>query len=338
MPSHHYEFTSRDVLKLLGSLLVPTLLFAAGLHTGARLKLWPRPRPTATMEQTIIVHQTEAAMSARDVDLVLLGDSSCLMDVNAAQLESLLPTGRVLNLGTLSYLDLRASAELLSRAAAASPQLRFVVVLLHPQTLRGVDPVRQYSDLLQAFAAARDFCDPSTIHGRLECWLGLSVLRGRFLDRAIPAPLPGRFGQFYGFTADLERFMAGRNGSAVDPHRYSPGPGQGSAEYRLAASLEPASRAFRARVPAQARMFVGLTPIPMSHALRQHDARYRDLLAEWSRWMQADAALNELPATLPDDQFASVTHLNESGSAEFTRRLAEHLSALLVDTAKLAPR
>lgn len=329
MTSHHYDFAPRDVLKLLGSILVPTLLFAAVMHTGSRLKVWPRPRPTHTMEQTILVHQAEAARSARDIDLVLLGDSSCLMDVNARQLESLLPATRLLNLGTLSYLDLRASADLLSRAAAASDRLRYVVVLLHPQTLRGVEPVRQYSDLLQAVAAGRDFCDRSTLHGRLECWLGLSVLRGRFLDRALPTPLPGRYGEFYGFTADLERFMASRNGSAVDPHRYSPGPGQGSADYRLAANLQPASREFRARVPVRARLFVGITPIPASHALRQYDARHRDLLAEWSRWMQADAALGNLPPTLPDDQFASVTHLNESGASEFTRRLAESLAPYL---------
>lgn len=329
MTSHHYDFAPRDVLKLLGSILAPTLLFAVLMHTGAWLNVWPRPRPAHTMEQTIIVHQTEAASNARDIDLVLLGDSSCLMDVNAAQLESFLPAARVLNLGTLSYLDLRASADLLSRAAAASDRLRFVVVLLHPQTLRGVEPVRQYSELFRAFAAGRDFCDASSIHGRLECWLGLSGFRGRFLDRALPAPLPGRYGQFYGFTADLERFMAEHQGSAVDPHRYTPMSGQGSADYRLAASLEPASRAFRARMPARAKLFVGITPIPAGHALRQHNARYHGLLAEWSRWLQADAALSGLPPTLPDDQFASVTHLNASGAAEFTRRLGNNLTALL---------
>ena len=46
-----------------------------------------------------------------------------------------------------------------------------------------------------------------------------------------------------------------------------------------------------------------------------------ELVAQ-SQWMQTDGALTELPATLPDDQFASTAHLTEGGARAYTERLA----------------
>src|SRR5262245_35077868 len=111
MKSHEYDFEPADLLRLIGWPLVPVVSFAAIMYLGATLKVWPRSRSTLDIDRTILLHQGEASRARHDADVLLLGDSSCLMNVSARQLAEGLPgQHRVLNLGTLSYLDLPAYA------------------------------------------------------------------------------------------------------------------------------------------------------------------------------------------------------------------------------------
>ena len=57
-------------------------------------------------------------------------------------------------------------------------------------------------------------------------------------------------------------------------------------------------------------------------ALTQELAAMRQQMAGW---LGADKVLAALPLTLPDDQFASITHLNASGREIFTQMVAEYL-------------
>jgi hypothetical protein len=115
------------------------------------------------------------------------------------------------------------------------------------------------------------------------------------------------------------------DGSAVDPRQYAHRSGQGNAEYRLAPGLERASQAFRAGVPATAKLLIGIAPIPRSFAPPNYSKTYQDMLTQWGQWMKADAVLTNLPPTLSDLLFASTTHLNAAGAKHFTRTLATSL-------------
>ena len=118
MKSHTCEFEPKDLLRRLAMPLLPMAVFAALMHAGALVRLLPAPRPTLDIDRTLLVHQAEASRARHDADVLLLGDSSCLMDVDAKQLGNQL--GRpALNLGTLSYLDLNAAAALLRRKRKA---------------------------------------------------------------------------------------------------------------------------------------------------------------------------------------------------------------------------
>jgi hypothetical protein len=82
-------------------------------------------------------------------------------------------------------------------------------------------------------------------------------------------------------------------------------------------------------VPTGVKLFVAITPVPAGFAPRGYAEQHRQMLERWGRWLGADAALVDLPATLPDRLFAKTTHLNEAGAAEFTTLLARNLSARL---------
>ena len=323
MKSHEYEFKSRDLARLLAWPLATVALFAAATHLVTLAGLLPKPRPMLDLDRTIITHQVEASRARQDASIVLLGDSSCLMNVDAVELGRLLGQP-VLNLGTLSYLDLSASAELLRQYAQANPgKLRAMVILQHPEALRRPAPQEYHVNLLRHLLDGTDFGPRETFHGKVMQVLGLEAWQNRVLARALPAPLPGAFRQRYGFATDLDRQLTAKRGSLLDPDVQ---PLRGSAEYRLAPTLERVSRDFRAAVPEGTKLFAGITPVPANFAGRSYPAKRDEMLATWGQWLRADATLTNLPPTLPDDRFVKTTHLNEAGVREFTEALAGALA------------
>lgn len=320
MKSHVCEFAPKDLARLIGLPLLPVALFAGLMHAGAWLHLLPSPRPTMDIDRTILVHQVEASRSKQAAELVLIGDSSCLMDVSARELGRQLGR-RTLNLGTFSYLDLNAYALMLRHYAETNPgRLRAVVLLMHPEALRRAAPEQYYMDFLKNLLDGREPCHTARAASRWSCVLGLDIFKGRLLSRVLPTAFRGHYGQYYGFSDRLEKFLREQFGSAIDPERQ---PFQGNAEYRLARQLETASRAFKAAMPAGVKLLAGITPVPEKFAGPNYSQLHQQMLNQWSQWLQAEA-LN-LPPTLPDQLFAKTTHLNEAGVPIYTELLAEVL-------------
>lgn len=335
MTSHRYQFSGRDISRVLTIPLAVVLMFALIMHAGVWFNWWPAPHPTLDVDRTILLHQAHAASSTQSADLLLIGDSSCLMDVSARRLEELL--GRqagVLNLGTLSYLDLQDYSQLLRRHVETNPgRLKTVVLLMHPEALRRSQPNPLHVELLRDALAGRDSCRTDTLRNRMACLAGLEIFRGRMFSRVIPSPLPGKFGARYGFASELWDYLSAHNGSAIDPASLTPAGRRIDTDYRLSERLRESSRAFRAAVPQGVHLVVGITPCAESFVAAGHRQTVSRMLTDWSGWLQADARLDAFPAVLPDDQFArpagtdsNPVHLNERGNEAYTRRFAEILN------------
>ena len=326
MKSHIYDLKSGDLANLAMSPLIAMVVFAVLMRLGASIGILPQPWPALDMDHTIITHQAEASRTPSQANVLLIGDSSCLMDVSAKQLGTDLGDNRgAINLGSIMYLGLNGYVSMLSRYVETNPErLRTVVLLLHPEMLRGIEPVSAYWRFLMDYYAGVDSGDTITVQGQLRGFFGLDILRNRVLSRT-PIPLPKAFGHYYGFNLDLNRFMEQHHGSVVDPHQYASAPGQGNAEYRLSPSEEMRNgfMALKAAVPKGAKLLVGITPIPESFAAPGYAKRNKEILIEWSQLMEATAL--DIPPTMPDTDFATTTHLNESGSRRFTSMLAEKL-------------
>jgi hypothetical protein len=304
--------------------MLPVVLFALVMQAGARFGLLPTPRPALDVDRTIIIHQAESSRTRSGAEVLLLGDSSCLMNVNARQLGDALGR-RALNLGTFSYLDLGAHARLLREFTRANPgQPRVVVLLMHPEALRRVDSEPYPLAVLTHFLAGADHYRFGTFGGSFNAIIGVDAFQGRLLSRALPTPFTNSFGRFYGFTTGLERFMSAHDGSAIDPGTNS---ATGNAEYRLSATLEKLSRDFRAAVPPKTKLLVGITPVPAKFAGTNYPALRDQMLRDWSAWLQADVALQELPATLPDEQLTGATHLKPAAIPAYTEALAAAVRA-----------
>ena len=323
MKSHTCEFTAKALAPLVGWPCVVVIAFAVLMHAGATLHLLPAPRPTLDTERTVLLHQADAAQSTHDAEIVLLGDSSCLMNISARQLSTEL--GRpVLNLGTFSFLDVNAHASMLRQYAHANPgKLRAVVLLMHAESLRRLSAEPYYVETLENFWAGQDHFTTETIAGQVNRALGVDIFKGRLLSRALPLPLGGAYGRRYGFTSDLESALTAESGSAIDP---DPQPLTGTAEYRLAPTLEKASRTLRTAVPPAVTLFVGITPAPERFAGARYPAQQAGMLRQWADWLGA-TALTNLPPTLPDADFVRTTHLSESVIPTYTRSLAKAMDS-----------
>jgi len=226
----------------------------------------------------------------------------------------------VLNLGTFSFLDVNAHASMLRQYAQANPgKLRAVVLLMHAESLRRLSAEPYYVETLESFWAGQDHFTTETIAGQVNRALGVDIFKGRLLSRALPLPLGGAYGHRYGFTSDLESALTAESGSAIDP---DPQPLTGTAEYRLAPTLEKASRNLRSAVPPAVTLFVGITPAPERFAGTAYPAQQAAMLRQWADWLGA-TALTNLPPTLPDSSFVRTTHLSENVIPAYTRSLAK---------------
>jgi hypothetical protein len=323
MESHSYKFSAREVLRLLLPILLVNCAFAAVMHTGAKLKLFPSPRAALDIDRAILFHQADAARANQGATVLLIGDSSCLMDISAQTLRARIGAS-TLNLGTFSYLGLRDYAKLLqARYANSSHRNETILLLMHPEALRRPAPDARYGRILSDYLSGMDHCETATLYHRLCCGLGLEIVRGRFLSRLLPQPLRDRYGESYGFTTGLENHLTEQGGSLLDvePKAFS-----GNAEYRLADSLQLQSRAFRAALPRGTRLWVGITPVPATFAPAGYSEHYQEMLKQLHEWLEADFALTNLPPTLPDRLFSKVTHLNAEGVPIYTEQLARTIA------------
>lgn len=333
MRSHAYQFTAREVMALVSRPALLVVALALAIHGAASVGLLPRPRAALDVDRTILVHQAEAARRPSAAKTVFIGDSSCLMNVAADELGA-----EVLNLGTLSYLDLASYARLLREYLERNGgSVGRVVLLMHPAALRLGERNEYFREVIDAHWEGRDLRHPG--ESLLPRWFGASRMRARVLNRVLPEPLPGAYGRFYGFSADLWRYLDAHQGSMIDPRVFDLATAQATTDFRLAPRFEAESRAFRQAIPSGVRLEVGLTPVPeglvmpgqaereveMMGRVRSSTAivvsqtaeRTWEILRQWGEWLQADRVLTNLPPTMPDRFFASPTHLNAGGRREY---------------------
>lgn len=341
-PSHTFEFSVADLMRRMAAPCLGVTLLAAVVHLASLGRILPSPVPS-DLDRTILESKTRLASRTSPVSVLLLGDSSCMMDVDALELAHRLDRP-VLNLGTLSYLDVSAHAALLRHTLRHLPSPPTdIVLLVHPGSLLRSTSLPDLERFLRARLDQDSVRARSSARHATEALLGGVIVREQLVQPWIPSRLRGEFATAYGTTWQVQRQLERQAGTLLDPSHFDPSAVPGRYEFQLHARLETASREFRSAIPPTSRFWVGLTPLPESLALPQHATRIQAVLEGWSAWLgpvrilptdsgalSADASSVEsapqgIPGTLPDRYFATVTHLNADGVAQFTARLATEL-------------
>ncbi|MSU36692.1 MAG: hypothetical protein EXS36_16660 [Pedosphaera sp.] len=328
MLSHQYRFPRTALVRTMGLCLVGlglVSLLVAGLRSMGGLG---RGFPVRDMDTAVLWAKADLAGRFQDVEIVLVGDSSCLMDVRAVELAERL-NRRCINLGTFSHLGLQSHARLVSRARERNP-IQWVVLLCHPEALRRASVSTAHDRFLQEVLEGRPAAELVEASWDPAMLLGISSLNDAFLNRLFPAVLKGGFGPAHGHVGELLRVIHENGGSLGDPHRFDPASAIGRAEFRIGRVVREEAGAFRASLGGRARLAVGLTPLPVSVATSSYTDTARDLARELAGLLGADHVLTNLPAVLQDDQFASSSHLTPAAARDFTAILASQLDPVVV--------
>lgn len=356
MRSHHYQFSLRELFVALAPTGLCVVLLALALDSARWLGWLPRPAPNWDPDRTVLTHQARACHNQRPAQLIVTGDSTCLVGVDALQLsEALAPQSEragdhvpaggaarwsTLNLALYIWLDFRVYGELVFEFAARHPgEVRAVVLLVSPAKLIAEETSDQahqeFWNSVRGEAWRREMRAPPGNKRpggeELRDWVGAQTFREHFLTHVLATPLRGSAAAHFGFSSEIDAYMTRHRGSvltfgtSVLPRRRPAGAAPDSA-WSLPPAMAADVRAFRGSLPAGVKLFIGLTPGMAGAASANERLRRLALLQQWNAAAQADAVLTNLPPVLPDVLFSSGGHLNATGQRVFTRLLARELA------------
>jgi len=331
-PSHSYEFGGGVLLREIVVPLAGAALLGLSLRVAGHIGLLPRPWSITDTDRTIVLHQAAAAENGGSAEIVLLGDSAGLIDVDPLLVQE--ESGMTaLSLATLSYVRTDGQVLLLRQYLASAARLpRIVLMVFHPSTLRWPASEAYYLDLMRSWW--RHQCPPPDTPGRrVIAWLGADCLRDRLLTRGLLFPVSRAFFPCHGFTRRLWIHMDERHGGlCLCPAATATATPSRRLETRLARSLATSSQDLRSLIPPACRLVVALAPVPSSREAAALRRRLAALLHDWGEMVGADEVLEDLPRLLPPSLFADERHLNRAGAELFSRRVARRLRALLRET------
>ena len=304
--------------------LAVVLRAAAPTGAAALLALAPvgLPPRSGALEAAIIRTQVErAATIPAATDVVTVGDSTGLINIDPGALAAALDGATVEGLNTLGFAGPRGHAVLLDAFQRRGGAPRRVLI-----TLRNLAPpsgpnARLVDRLLRQPVPPA----PPTWPLRVRARLAAAVEPVLFL------PFPGAWGDYYGGRDRFDAVLRARHGFAHDP--VAPKPDSLGAllhpPYAVNDKFRAELPALRAAVAAVGAERVRLVLMPESTFWSPHDVApaRASALALLHAQLGLDPArqLAGLPAQLPADQFASFAHLNARGRAVLTADLAAAL-------------
>ncbi|MBL9173664.1 MAG: hypothetical protein JNL10_09035 [Verrucomicrobiales bacterium] len=322
LPSHVYELRGAGIATNLAVTLGLVLLIGLAVSVYLRSPVAPGPSFSSDPDSAILAAKVELARSSTASQLALVGDSSCLIDLDVSTLESVCRLD-VVNLGTLSYLSLDSFGVLAGELLKGKEAPR-VVLVVHPDCLRITSPSVAHRAVLDSALGVGPAAMLQT-NDTLSASLGFDEFRVRVSDRWIPHPLKGAFGNRYGFTSDLRESLLRRKGTMDESARFDAAANRSSAEYRMAPRVEEECRLFRQALPPKTRIRVIVTPVPRSHALKSHEQKVQEMRSQLEEWLGAETPSFPLPLILPDADFGTVTHLTPEAAVRYSRWVGEAL-------------
>ena len=282
---------------------------------------WDRRQPLENpnvSESVIVAAQIARARTIPAADVLILGDSSALMGVDAGALGRQLGR-RVESLATLAWVGPAGYARLIDEYAARHP-LTTLVLLFHPGALSITEAA------FENYGYEREVLGTPQRTGRSVFDAARYSLYVHTIMRAVVLPLPGVYGKEYGWPDGLAARLRDHHGSLVDPNVLKEDVTAPFAiDSPFAARLPALRDAIGAAKPSH--VYLALTPIAgtrLSPEIVADRLAVSTTLATRLGLSPGDALL-PLPASLPKELFATWTHLSAAGQTRYT----DELSALL---------
>jgi hypothetical protein len=242
----------------------------------------------------------------------LIGDSSCLMDVNASRLSAGLGRSAE-SLCSLAYVGPVGYAQILSTLLERDASPRLLVIVLHPAAFQR-DPSW---DSWPAFVKNGGVVSAPPIRFPQSA---LDYIRVGLVERAIYNPLPGSYAMYYGGDQQFSGYIAAHRGSALDPGAGLEGTGK-PVDYNMNEQFT------QALIPLAAvlkkigtdRVLLMISPVPDVNINSEAEIQRKEAARRIAAILGLPAGnLLDTPASMPNIYFSSVTHLNRWGREALT--------------------
>ena len=271
----------------------------------------------ANPDGVVAATQISRAETMPSAELLVLGDSSAMTDVDVDVLGRELGVTSAESLATLGFVGPAGYATLVERLTARHVHPQVLVLLVHRESLVFGEDVFARSPYERAALGAAPDTVASVLRDTKTALAGV-------MRTVVPLPLVGPWGATYGSPGDLRRHIERHHGTMVDPTPMRPRSGGGVYGYRLSEAVaRRLPRLADAIAAAAPRCFaLGLTPVPGGHATHDLQQRHTVLARVAELLRVAPTTMLELPPALADDLFATSAHLNAEGRRVYTPLVA----------------
>ncbi len=347
IPEHLEELASFGAVALRRCIGILAVLVLAFVGWGILFRTRPPPLPPHELESIIVDEQLYRARNISQTDVIVVGDSSGLMGVDAPLLGKQLGGMSVENLSTLGWVGPKGYTHLIDMYFRRGLHAKAIVLLMHGMSLNR--PEKEW-DKWQQMALAE------SIHESLPTnpYTGLrSELSAVVFGYLFAPPMPGAWGQVYGTSFELSAAIRRNRGSIYQPLVEMPQetgrwemsardtgpegspPSMSAFDFQLSPSAEAGLREFAqfaSGLPAN-HVFFGITPTYLSYKTPRTIVEEREAANEVANIMTKHLGtrfelLNIVPFRF-EEYFASNTHLNRLGREHFTQELAVLLEPTL---------
>ena len=297
------------------------------LRFGLYLELFGKSKSALDIDRVIISNKVELSKNRKITDIIFIGDSSCLMNINADKFTDISAMESI-NLGTLSYLDFESYGALLRNAINTNDsKVTLICLIIHPEFLRRAEPSESHIQFFETYNKNEKTPNLSE-NNYLNSFLSLHIFKDAFYGKT-PIPLEGRFGKYYGFTSSLNDYLNAHRGSAIDPRKFDPKSNHGNILYRITDKKIEQLIKFKTLLPSQYKLVLCLSPIPDILA----DENYIDAITTIKNKIKKKARIDyvlSMPVSLPSEYFATKTHLNATARLFYTEALSREIAELKI--------
>lgn len=325
--SHDFQFKAGELTWAFSPTLFGVVAIVLSLHLLNVAGWLPVATPVESPDELLMHRRFDMSRAPSDANVIIIGDSTSGIDVQAALLTRLLSDGtEVLNQGMFMGIGMDIYGDAAGEFVKHHPgQVKLVLLLVTPEELQNANMSPPHQRLWHNLLAGRSIASEATPPQK---WLALDVAKDRIAGHLVPITLYGNASLFYGHAYHLRGYLPAHNGSMVEYGSYNPSNRRRVSNYFITEAVKHEAEELRARIPPGPKLAVGITPLPDSQIAASFKDRRDELLRELNLSVRADYLLTNLPVRLPNGYFASVYHLNPTGAGHFTTLLAEELSKL----------
>lgn len=325
--SHELQVTAADLLRALVPTVNAVVAIVMSLHFLNMVGWLPAAAPVESPDEVLMRRRFDMSRAPSAANVIIIGDSTSGIDVQAALLTRLLPDHtEVLNQGMFMGIGMDIYGDAAGEFITHHPgQVKLVLLLITPEELQNANMSPPHQRIWHNLLAGRSIAPEAT---PLQKWLALDIAKDRIAGHLIPMTLYGNASLFFGHAYHLRGYLPAHNGSMVEYGSYNPLNKRRESAYFITDAVKREAEELRSRIPAGPKLAVGITPLPDSQIAASFKHRRDELLRDFNQSVHADYLLTNLPVRLPNGYFASVYHLNPTGAGHFTRLLAEELSKL----------